>query len=146
VSNPLSGASGLAIFRTWVATALDGDENAVVYVATPADGVAGAPAEVSMRAVASNLGLDPEPDIDRLTPARHAHIELRAGGWTALLVRGETVAEVPVQPHWQEVAGRRQHAVVILSYKPLPAGVDAGEHATASASERQVVMGTVPVA
>lgn len=116
--DPIDGAFGALILSGWIADAPDTRRDAAFLLAATSDPRAAA----SMPVVAEGLGLSPRGGTMTERPAGDARVELAADGW-AYLRAGEAVYQRPVSAEWADVARADARVVLVVAFRPLPAGV-----------------------
>lgn len=120
----ISGLLGQLVCGGWIGEdPRDGSDLAFLYLATPGDGALGLPAARAMTLIAETMGIDPRQGAVTLDPPATTTVEVRAGGWAALVVNGETVAERPTSAEWVATACAVGRVAVGLAYTALPADV-----------------------
>ena len=146
MTDPLSGLFGQLVMSGWVGTdPRDGQDIAFVYLGTPADGATGAPAAEVMPAVASALGLNPQPGTMTEKLTADTHVTFTPDGWIDLRFPNGEGVQHPGGQEWRAVAEQRAEVVLALTYLPLVSEVGVEEHCDRSVDAGRFSLGLVPV-
>lgn len=129
MTDPISGLLGQLVCGGWIGEdPRDGSDLAFLFCATPGDGALGVPAAQAMALFAEGMGVDPRPGAVTLDPPAASRLEVRPGGWVALLIDDRTVVERPTSPDWIATALTVGHVAIGLAYTALPPGVPVEQH------------------
>ncbi|MFI1586249.1 hypothetical protein [Embleya sp. NPDC020630] len=120
----------------------DGGEAPFVYLSTLSG--AGHRAHRTMPLLAEALGLDPRPNSTTEHPGAGARVTLASD---QRLETGDSAThfEATVDPGFVRVATAVAHVVLIVSYLPLPPGVDLKAHIDHSLDWGRFSMGRIPL-
>ncbi|WP_439681453.1 hypothetical protein [Embleya sp. MST-111070] len=99
-----------------------------------------------MPLVAEAFGLDSTPDTTTEQPGAGARVSMTSDGRIRLATGdGAVNLECAVDPEFARVANAVGHVVLMVSYLPLPPGVDRMAHVDRSGDSRRSSTGLVPV-
>lgn len=145
VSNSFDPRFGSLVMYGWIGTdPRNGSEIPFLCLATPGDGARDLAVEEAMSLVAKVFGMNPQRGAITDQPDAGLHLELRGDGWLTLVGPGGLVIGHPGSREMRELMRERGEAVLVLSYVPMPAGMDHALHADAT-GEGGCVLTLVPV-
>ncbi|MFI1585501.1 hypothetical protein [Embleya sp. NPDC020630] len=122
----------------------NGGDAAFLYLSTP--GGPGRGAHRTMPLVAEALGLDSTPNTTTEQPGAGARVEMTSDGRIRLATGdGAVNLECAVDREFVRVANAVGHVVLMVSYLPLPPGVDRMAHVDRSGDSCRSSTGLVPV-
>ncbi|MEU8480992.1 hypothetical protein [Streptomyces hygroscopicus] len=145
-ANPLGSQYGTLIMYGWVGTdPRDGTDIAFLCLATPADGSLGLTARQTMTHVAEAFGFDPQPGSMTEQADSNLYLTFAEGAWARLVVPSGGHIEHPGNQELRQLARRKGEVVLVLSYLPLPPGVDNMAHADSTTDRMACAFGLIPV-
>lgn len=145
-TNPLGSQYGTLTMYGWIGTdPRDDTDIAFLCLATPGDGSAGLKARDSMPLLAEAFGLDPKAGAMTQQPDNRLHLTITDDGWARLVTPSGAHIEHPGSPELRDLARGKGEVVLLLSYLPLPPGVETMAHADQTTDRMACAFGLVPV-
>ncbi|GAA0607607.1 hypothetical protein GCM10010174_25970 [Kutzneria viridogrisea] len=146
MTDPVDGLYGQLIFSGWIGDDPRSDQRlAFVYLGTPGGGTTNTSARDGMRWLADELGLNPEPRTVLPRPTADTYLAFADDGWARLYApNGEYITD-PVNQGWRTAAVERREVMLVLTYLPLPPGIDTADHLNSTLAAGELTMALVPV-
>lgn len=139
--DPIEGEFGALILSGWIADAPDTGRDAAFLLAATSDGRAPA----TMPLVADAFGLSPRAGSMTPSPSGDGRVELSGDGW-AYLRAGDAVYQRPVTAQWADVARADGRVVLVVAFRPLPAGAPVEPFKDRVTAQGAFALGLLPVA
>ncbi|MUN41388.1 DUF5949 family protein [Actinomadura litoris] len=141
MTDPIEGEFGALILSGWIADAPDTGRDAAFLLAAVSDDRAA----VTMPIVAEAFGLSSQAGSMTSRPSGDGRVELTSDGW-AYLRAGDAVYQRPVSSEWADVARVDGRVVLVVAFRPLPAGAPVEPFVDRITAQGVFALGLLPVA